>query len=173
MFNMQKNDPWIIFLQNEPIILQLEVIILRRKINPGHYSTGVFTTPAPTHHSGIRTRDVKVSLKAIRLRSKFYYTYIHYFLRAGYTVSINIGPVRSQKLKFRHLQILWSELIVKYPQCIEMNLFQKIHVCIINIEFKTVAIIQFFLKHSLYFLCRRVIDTCTKYHFICYVFIHF
>jgi hypothetical protein len=28
MFNMQKNDPWVIFLPNKPIILQLD----------GHYS---------------------------------------------------------------------------------------------------------------------------------------
>jgi hypothetical protein len=41
MLNMQKNDPWVIFLQNKPIILQLGVIILRRKMTPGHYSTGV------------------------------------------------------------------------------------------------------------------------------------
>jgi hypothetical protein len=29
--------------------------------------------------------------------------------------------VPSQKLKFCHLQIFWSELLVEYPQCIEMT----------------------------------------------------
>jgi hypothetical protein len=45
-------------------------------------------------------------------------------------VSNNIGPVCSQKLKFRHLQIFWLQSFVEYPQCIEMTFFFKnAHVC--------------------------------------------
>jgi hypothetical protein len=37
------------------------------------------------------------------------------------TLSINIGHVSTQKLKFRHLQFFLSELFVQYPQCIEVT----------------------------------------------------
>jgi hypothetical protein len=42
MFNMQKNDPWVIFLQNEQIILQLGG-------HYGHFSTEVISL----HYTGM------------------------------------------------------------------------------------------------------------------------
>jgi hypothetical protein len=44
-----------------------------------------------------------------------------HFYKGLDTLSINIGPVPSQKLMFRHFQIFWSELFVEYSLCIEMT----------------------------------------------------
>jgi hypothetical protein len=63
-------------------------------------------------------------------------------------VSINIGPVSTQKLKFCHFQFFLVGIICSVPLCIEWHLFWKMLVRIVNIESTTGAIFRIFLNFT-------------------------
>jgi hypothetical protein len=75
----------------------------------------------------------------------YFYIFEDYLIKGLGSVSINIGPVRTRKLKFRHFS--WLELFVQYPQCIEVTF--------VNIEYKTGAIFRIFLTFTEFHMFRH------------------
>jgi hypothetical protein len=71
------------------------------------------------------------------------------------TVRINIGPVRTPKLKFHYLQIFFIRIISVQKWHLFWKGFWKMHVRIMNIESKTGAIFRIFLNFTEFHMFRH------------------